>query len=104
MSAAANPLQTAHAKLIERLAQLVIPRAIRTFPSPSDFEAVAQYIREAAEIMDDWSEAIGFQVADNSPFSTDPRDFAGVVTDGVSNAAYACTSVADRMRDEREAA
>ena len=99
-----DPFHVAHFKMIERLSLLLTPKAIRAFPGPSDFEAIAQYLREAAEIMDDWSEAIGFQVADNSPYQTDPNDFRAVFSGAVTDAAYACTSTADRMRDDREAA
>lgn len=99
-----NPFAEAHAKLLERLALLIPPKAIRIFPGPSDFEAARDYLRELAEILDDTVEAIGFQIEDNSPYRVDVNSFNAVMSGAVTDAAYECERIGEMMRDDREAA
>ena len=91
-------------ELIERLQLLVMPKAIRVFPGPSDFIAVAETIRDVSELFNDFVRAFGDEVECNSPYHVDSADFEGVFTDSSSNAIYACEAIAERMQDEKEAA
>ena len=99
-----NPFQQNLARLIERLGLLVAPKNPGSFWTPSDFESVGEHLKEACDLFDDFVEGIGFQVADNSYFTVDARDFADTCSNGACDAIYACTSIAERMRDERDAA
>lgn len=103
-SPAQNPFEAAKLKLIERLALLVVPKPIRIFPGPSDFEAARDVLREAAEIFDDWIAAVGHQVADNSPYSVDARSFDKVASGAVADALYECENISERLIEDREAA
>lgn len=99
-----NPLREAHAKLIERLALIAPPKAIRIFPSPGDFEAIRDYLRELAEVIDDTVAAIGFEVADNSPYNVDSRSFDAVMTMAIDSPVFECERICERLQDDREAA
>src|ERR1700733_4840828 len=97
---AQNPFEQAKAKLIERLALLVMPNRIRTFPGPSDFLEASRALREVGELFNDYVRAIGDEGENNSPFYVDSRSFDNVVTDATGDAAYACESIAERLQDE----
>lgn len=99
-----NPFEAEKARLIERLALIVAPKAIRIFPSPDDFMAARDFLRELAEVIDDTIEAIGFEISDNSPYATDPADFNACMSDAVCNATSACESIAERMSEDRRTA
>jgi hypothetical protein len=99
-----NPIESARAKLIERLSLLVTPRPIRVFPGPSDFQAIAGCIKEAAEIFDDYIAALGREIEDNAPYEVDARAFDKVATSAVGDAVYVCETVAERLIEDREAA
>ena len=99
-----NPFEAARAKLIERLSLLVVPKPIRIFPGPSDFQNARDLLRETAEIFDDYVHAIGSEVENNSPYPIDLRSFDAVASCAISDAAYECDAIAEKLQDEREAA
>lgn len=101
-----NPFVAAIDRAIERLTVLkaCAPKPIRIFPGPSDFLEAGRFLKETAEIFDDYVADIGFEVADNSPFPIDERAFDHVASGAVTDATYACETVADRLIDERRVA
>lgn len=99
-----NPFEQAKARLIERLQLVVCPNRIRLSPGPSDFLEIARLFHDIGEINNDFFRAIGDEVENNSPFYVDSRSFDNVVTDAISDCAYAAESIAERLQDEREAA
>jgi hypothetical protein len=72
-----NPFETARRKLIAGLLKIKAPASYPAFPTPSDHEAVAAHIREAAAIFDEWLAAIGSEVRDNAASPIDANLFAG---------------------------
>lgn len=99
-----NPFEIEKARLLERIALIVAPKAIRIFPTPDDFMAARDFLRELAEVIDDTIEAIGFEVADNSPYNVDQNSFNAVMSGAVADAAYECERIGERMIEDRDAA
>ena len=102
LSTTQNPFEAARAKLIERLSLLVVPKPIRIFPGPSDFQTVRDLLRETAEIFDDYVAAIGGEVEANSPYNVDSRSFDAVASCAIADAAWACEHIAERLIEDRE--
>lgn len=98
-----NPYEAARSHAIRRLLELVVPNAIRMCPTPADFEAAAELIRDVGTIFNDLVAAVGSEVEDNCPYSIDARNFDGAFADAVSDAVGTCEGIAERMIDDRGA-
>ena len=93
-----NPFEVARSHLIRRILELQVPNAVRTFPSPAEFKAVADHVRQAAAIFDEWLAAIGHEVRDNASIEIDADVFDGAFVGAVDgNATYACDNAADAL-------
>lgn len=93
-----NPFETARLALIKRLLTLKAPAAYPNFPSPADHEGIAQHIRDAAQIFDEWLAAIGAEVRDNATTSISAGLFAGSFTGAVDgNETGACEEQASAL-------
>lgn len=99
-----NPFQQNLARLIERLSLLVAPKNPGSFWTPSDFERVGEHLKEVCELFDDFIEHVGFQVADNAHYNVDQQSFHESYSAGACDAVFECNNVAEKMRDERDAA
>lgn len=99
-----NPFEVARSHLIRRILELPVPRNPGSFWMADDFELMAEHIKEAATLFDEWLQRVAFQVSDNSPHSVDERSFDDVFVTGADSAIYECSNVAERMRDDRRAA
>lgn len=101
-----NPFVSGIDRLIERLQHVkaTAPKPIRIFPGPSDFLEAGRLLKEVGEVFNDYVRTVGDEVENNSPFHVDSRDFDDVASDAISNASYACESIAERLQDEREVA
>jgi hypothetical protein len=100
-----SPFEIARLALIERLSAMTAPRGFVAFPHPSDFDVVASHIREAAAIFDEWLEAIGAEVRDNSSADIDNDLFLDAFSRAVDgNETFACEEAGNVLRDERRAA
>lgn len=95
-----NPFEAARLKLIQALLAMKAPAGYPNFPSPSDHEGIANHIREAAGIFDDWLAAIGAEVRDNATTSVSAGLFAGSFTGAVDgNETWACESQGEALRE-----
>ena len=98
-----NPFETARRKLIAALLAMKAPSAYPSFPQPSDHEAVADHIRDAAVIFDDWLSAVGSEVRDNAVTAIDRHLFSGSFTGAIDgNETGACTAQGLALRDFAE--
>jgi len=98
-----NPFETARRKLIAALSAMTAPAAYPAYPSPSDHEAIADHIREAAQIFDDWLAAVGSEVRDNAVTAIDRHMFSGSFTGAIDgNETYACTEQGEALREYSE--
>jgi hypothetical protein len=103
-TASKNPFETARRKLIAALLKIKAPASYPAFPTPSDHEAVAAHIREAAAIFDEWLAAIGSEVRDNASSQIDANLFAGSFLGAIDgNETWACQNEALQLSDERRA-
>src|SRR6266436_8203145 len=75
-----NPFEAARLKLISALLAMKPPSAYPSFPAPSDHAGVADHLREAASIFDDWLAAVGHQVRDNATTYVSAELFSGSFT------------------------
>jgi len=100
-----NPFEAARLTLIQKLLRMKAPKALGAFPHPSDFVAIANHLRIAAGIFDEYLEEFGFQVADNAPCNVDARLFTGAFRGAIEgNATFEIEEVAEAIRDGRRAA
>lgn len=98
-----NPFETARLALIQRLLMWKVAKPFGSFATPSDFEAVAADIRDAAIMFDEWLAAIGSEVRDNAVTSVDSRMFAGSFTGAVDgNETGVCEEQAESLRQYAE--
>jgi hypothetical protein len=75
-----NPFKAARLALIQRLLALPVPEAIGD---------VADHLKDAANIFDQWLYAVGSGVADSVPADVDMRSFQGAFLGAVDgNATY----------------
>jgi hypothetical protein len=100
-----NPFEAAKARLIERISNALIPpKAYSLFPKPDEHETIAEHIREAASLFDEWLAAIGNEFADNAAYDNDTRRFKEAFTDAIDgNATWCLEREAAVMREERAA-
>jgi hypothetical protein len=108
MTAATNrpssPFETARLALIKRLLEMKAPRSFVAFPHPTDFEVVADHIREAAAIFDEWLAAIGAEVRDNTNCHVSTDLFAGSFSAAIDgNETWACEESALSLQGMRRA-
>lgn len=104
-STSPSPFETARLALIDRLTAMTAPRGFATFPHPSDFIVVADHIREAAAIFDEWLSEIGHQVRTSAPCNIDKDLFVDAFSCAVEgNEVFVCGDVGETMLDERRAA
>lgn len=96
-----NPFETARLALIKRLLEMKAPVALPVFPTPGHFEGVAEHIRAAAAIFDEWLAAVGHEVRDNATVSIDAGDFEGAAAAAIDNATFACQNAAEALIDSR---
>ncbi len=100
-----NPFEAARLALIQKLLRLQVPKALSSYPIPSDFVELANHVREASAIFDEWIETIGFQVEQNAPCNVDQRAFCGAYTGAIEgNATFEIEEVGEAIREGREAA
>lgn len=102
--ASRNPFAVAHSHLIRRLLEMKVPKGIslRT-PRRGEFEEIADFIRELANVCDECLYAVGAEVADNAARAIDMRLFTGAFLGAVEgNAAYeAATALSSEFDEER---
>ena len=99
-----NPFEAARLSLIQRLLKMPAPGAYPANPLPCDHESIADHIREAAAIFDEWLGTIGMHVRDNAATSIDPNLFCGSFTGAIEgNETYACEMQGVALREERQA-
>jgi hypothetical protein len=97
-----NPFEAARLKLIAALLAMKAPAAFPSFPSPYDHAGVADHLREAAAIFDDWLAAVGHQVRDNAVTYVSADLFSGSFTAAIDgNETYAVEQQAEFLVDER---
>jgi len=100
--AKSNPIEAARLALIKRLLELKAPKAYPSFPSPGHHEGVAQHIRDAALIFDEWLAAVGHEVRDNSTVGIHFGLFAGSFTGAIDgNETGAVEEAAEALREDR---
>jgi len=61
----ANPLEQARRAFLKGLAALKVP-TIGSWPTPDDFEAVNDHLRDVAALADEWLRSIGTEVRCNT--------------------------------------
>jgi len=100
----ANPFERARLALIARLLKERAPGAISLRrPRLSEFEAVADHIRDMANIFDEWLREIGSEVADNAHEAVDMRQFTGTFLAAVDgNATFEVCEAGLSHRSSRE--
>lgn len=76
-------IEAAYHGMIEKLKAVAVPRGFSVFPVPSQFAAVADFMRETAGIIDEMYAAIGHEVADNSTVRVDMTVFLSPCTDSI---------------------
>jgi hypothetical protein len=95
-----NPLEVARSRLIRRLLELDVPKGFHPL-------TVAEHLRDAAAIFDEWLAAIGSEVRDNAVTSISSGLFSGSFSAAVDgNETYACETQSHAAReyaDERRA-
>jgi hypothetical protein len=105
LASPSNPFETARLALIKRLLEMKAPKAFVSFPQPGDFQVIADHVRDASAIFDEWIASIGFQVADNAPNDVDMRVFEDTFTAAIEgNATHEIEQVAELMIENRRAA
>jgi hypothetical protein len=103
--AQSNPFEAMRLALIKRLLELKAPKAYPSFPSPGHHEGVAQHIRDAALIFDEWLAAVGFQVSDNATCNIDMRVFEDTFTAAIEgNATFEVDRAAESLLEGRRVA
>ncbi|WP_407146297.1 hypothetical protein [Bradyrhizobium sp. ORS 86] len=95
-----NPFEVARSALIKRLVDIEVPRELSLRTRPLEFSALADHIREAANIFDEWLFAIGTEVADNANRTVDLRLFTGAFLGAVDGNATYATETAPFASDE----
>ena len=103
-----NPFETARLALIKRLLEMKALVAMPSFPTPGHHLSVAEHIRAAAAIFDEWLAAVGHEVRDNATVTIDADVFEGAFAGAVDgNATYMCETAAsalfENLRDARRA-
>jgi hypothetical protein len=99
-----SPIETARQRLVTNLLAMKVPSALSTFPHPVDFRSLADHMREAAAIVDDYFAVIGLHIADNATTDVDMRAFEGVVTGSIEgNATHYCDCEAEALTEARDA-
>ena len=94
-----NPFEAARLKLVQAILLMKAPAAYPSFPIPADHEGIAEHIREAARIFDDWLAAVGSQVRDNAVTSIDVNLFAGSFTGAIEgNETWVAEEQAEALR------
>jgi len=99
-----SPFETARRKLIASLLAMKAPGAYPNYPIPSDHEGIANHIREAAKIFDEWLSAVGHQVRDNTTTDIDDNLFNGSFTGAIEgNETWALENEGIELREFRQA-
>jgi hypothetical protein len=97
-----NPFETARLALVRKILEMRAPPAMPTFPSPHNHLAVADHLRQAAAIFDEWLLAVGHEVRDNATIAIDADTFEGVFASAIDgNALYACEQASEALIDSR---
>lgn len=95
-----NPFEAARLCLINRLLTLKAPKAIGSFATPFDFEAIKDHVLEATAIYDEWLAAIGSTVRDNATTHISAGLFSGTFTAAVDgNETYAVESQGEALKE-----
>lgn len=99
-----NPFETARLALIKKLLAMSAPGSFSIFPYPSEFTSVADHVREATRIFDEWLAAIGHELSDNSNCNIDIDLFRSAYTDAVDgNALYEFERSSEILIEEHNA-
>lgn len=99
-----NPFEAARLKLIASLLAMKAPSALPSFPQPTDHARVADHLREAAAIFDEWLAAVGHQVRENATTYVDANLFNGSFTGAIDgNETWACEQAGLEVRAQRAA-
>ncbi len=99
--AARNPFEAARSHLIRRLLDLTVPAELSPRARPAQLAALADHIREAADIFDEWLAAIGGEVAETASRRLDMSVFAGAFRGAVEgNATYVAETAAYASDEE----
>lgn len=97
-----NPFEAARLKLIAALLAMKAPAAYPSFPSPADHTAIADHLREAADIFDGWLAAIGSEVRDNASGHVSADLFAGSFTAAIDgNETWAIEQQGEQLVEQR---
>lgn len=95
-----GPFEAARQSLIDKLQALKAPRGFSIFPHPSEFSTVADHVREATRIFDEWLASIGHEIADNSTCRVDTDVFLTAFTDATDNARWECERASEALIEE----
>jgi hypothetical protein len=97
-----NPFEAARLKLIASLLAMKAPAAYPSFPAPSDHVGVADHMREAAAIFDDWLASVGSEVRDNATTYVSADLFSGSFTAAIDgNETWSLEQQSQFLIDER---
>lgn len=91
-----NPLKAAKTRLVSDFLALFAP-AYPMHPAPSDHESVAEHIREALNIFNEYLAAVGSEVRDNAVTAVDVNLFSGTLQ--AADEIYACEQQAEALRE-----
>lgn len=95
-----NPFEAARLKLIAGPLALKAPAAYPSYPLPSDHEGVLSHLREVVAIVDEWHNALGFQLSDNAVTAVDMRSFEGAFSGAIEdNATWQFEREAETLRE-----
>jgi hypothetical protein len=95
-----DPIAKAQAALIDQLSNICAPRVAR-YPSPDEFEDVADYILRMTRAFDRWHLAVGQEVAANASGNVDLKVFEGAFTAAAEgNSTHECDACAEAVREE----
>ncbi|QPF81629.1 hypothetical protein IC762_17535 [Bradyrhizobium genosp. L] len=97
-----NPFEAARSALIRRLVEMEVPRELSLRPRRDEFAHLADHIRDAANLFDEWLFAIGAEVAENANRAVDLRLFSGAFLGAVDGNATHATETAPYAFDSDE--
>lgn len=105
-TASPSPFETIRSSLVSRLASLQVPKGFSLqMPRRGEFDEVAAFIRDLANVCDEALYAIGSEVADNAARGIDMSVFSGAFLGAVEgNADFVTRSACFSCDSDEEAA
>jgi hypothetical protein len=97
-----NAFEIARRALIAALVKIEVPKAFGAFPTPGDFHAVNDCLREIVAKVDDLGAAFGAIIRDNANCHIDAGLFSGTFSAAIEgNETYAIECCAEALVEER---